>query len=300
MNMEIMKSVWRRIRKPSQKTLNGLPVKQPEPQWNYKPVVKRAAKLLPLVLALVCSNAFAELGETPAQMESGRPEFSTFNDDGTVSLGWTVRYPALGRRPLRHLGIFRDGVAVSEAFQFSDMHVMSRAECEIMLRPYAAFSRSAIEQMSDRNAVTFNLIGSDGGVFAYVMYNKTQRQLSICKLTPTQPNTTVATTNLVPATKPKNDCVVVATEIRDRMKDKSQWNGILAFKLAVDGNSAPVGHAVACWKYSTDGHVFVSDDDGTIETNTSSTNAADICNALSVSYSATYKHRVLLDGHFLQ
>jgi hypothetical protein len=59
--LEKIKAVWRRIRRPSRKTLSGLPVMQPEPQWNYKPRGKRNGILMPLLLLVAAVSVRADI-----------------------------------------------------------------------------------------------------------------------------------------------------------------------------------------------------------------------------------------------
>jgi hypothetical protein len=318
MNITVIQTLWRCIKRPSQKTLAKLPFVKPDPQWDYKPARKQRHGLsMTLILLVAASTAFGMIGETPQQMESSRPTVVEKTQDGDV-LGWTVYYPSLGRRPLIHEGIFAYGVAVAEQYFWPDHRPMSWQEIEVFLRPYRAFKRSPVEIMNNGMAHTFGLLFNNGNPFAIVLYDKSDHSLSIwqsslfandqpppvkqAQVAPTpvyQPEPTAVSVATPTPAPTRKDCMVVATELLHRVKDGSCWSNILTFHLLVDGQRLPAGHAMVLWKVTPEGRVYAADADGTVELNTSSTELVDVLNDLSKYHSAKYSKQIWLDGNYV-
>ena len=242
-----------------------------------------------MALAMITASVFGAIGESPRDMESGTPEYTYYNDDtGETSLGWSVVYRAFGARSIRHLGVFKDGAAVAEAFQFWDKHQMTRRECEVLLRPYAQFKRS--RAYSYKDGVRFDLLMGDGAMFGYVVY--ANRQLNIYSAKAGRPlEQPFVLPNFKPEPEPdsglqpalKNDCMVTATENYHRLVTTSAWASILRFQVYVNGKHE-WGHAIAVWKIKGDSKILAVDSSGTFELRTTSTALEDVVNALQVAY----------------
>lgn len=256
-------------------------------------------RFLVMALAMITASvSFGELGETPKDMESGRPNYtSTDESRSAIVLGWQVHYPAFGNRSIHHLGWFRDGRAISESFMFVDKRQMTSRECEVLLRPYAWCTRSNVTRL-DNGMDFFQLLRNDGSLYADVRYDNRNHQLDIYARVITSPKSEP----VQPQKEKKRDCVLVATENLARLEPISAWTNVLAFKYRVNGQALPIGHAVAVWKISLDGKVLAIDDDGTYELDTASTDASDILRALAEKYAlqVANKYNVVLDGHFLK
>jgi hypothetical protein len=97
-----------------------------------------------------------------------------------------------------------------------------------------------------------------------------------------------------PSVAERRDCMIVATENLARLSKTACWSSIIAFQSAVEGELEEMGHAMAVWKITPDGPVFAIDADGTVQLRTTSTDAQDIMNALSVNYSVRSAVRCVL------
>jgi hypothetical protein len=100
-----------------------------------------------------------------------------------------------------------------------------------------------------------------------------------------------------PTPTPKRDCMVVATELYQRLVEANIWfSKILMFDVTENGKRI-TGHAVVVWKITPDGNVYAGDADGTLELDTNSEDAENILLALGLKYSHG-ESKVVLLGHF--
>jgi hypothetical protein len=84
---------------------------------------------------------------------------------------------------------------------------------------------------------------------------------------------TVASSTPTPApTVEKSDCLLVATENLHRLASTSYWSRILVYQQEINGQPT-FGHAVAVWKLSAQGKVYMIDSEGSIELPTQSEDA---------------------------
>ena len=289
------------------------PEREPGESWGDRAL--RGSQQQPQTTASVRAG----LGATPSQMEPGRPYAITPDIDGrTLSYMWLVRYPAFENKQLWHTGDFdkATGHAVSESFWFEDKHVMTPEEREILLRPYAAFNRRAASytrynaEVKDINEITgvpnveykrpehdehsnyetFDLVAYDGSPIAMVMYDKVGNYLLIQKPPPqSKPQ---------PTPEDENDCVIVATKHLNELGKSVPWKKMLMFVYIVDGKREALGHAVAVFKRSNDGNVWVNDKSGSDELATTSTDANEILRVLGEKYSSRLHKQVTLIGEF--
>jgi hypothetical protein len=270
------------------------------------------AILAVMALAMTTANAIGALGETPAQIESGRPYFAERTGDGDIELRWVVRYPKLGTKALTHQGIFRNGVAVAEGFWFNDQHPMTWQEIETFLKPYGAFKRSEVFIVENGWVHTFYLTYSDGSEYALVAYDKGGQSLTIWLssvlnrskrspiIEPTPPPRVAPqpTPPLPQQEEDKNDCMVVATEMLNRVRSNSVWSKIVAFSITANSQRQPLGHAMTVWKPTWDGRVFAYDKNGTCELKTGGTDLSVVLTNIANSYAAKYHESYTLAGHY--
>ena len=73
---------------------------------------------------------------------------------------------------------------------------------------------------------------------------------------------------------------------------------MLKFVYIVDGKREALGHAVAVFKGSNDGNVWVNDKSGSDELATTSTDANEILRVLGEKYSSRFHKQVTLIGEF--
>jgi hypothetical protein len=265
--------------------------------------------LIVTALVMLTASVKAEIGETPKQMESGRPDFVSRLYEYDV-VDWVVYYPKFGKKPLTHTGVFTGGVAVAESFCFNDHHPMSEQEIAIFLKPYAAFRRGGELKSSDKDIKGFELIYPGGGSYAVVTYDKTEHMLSIWRtLVWDYVSSKVRTFDDEPVRQTQQpqlpdrmknkDCAVVATENLHRLAPTAAWSNVLVFDYMINGVRQG-GHAVAVWKIAPESKVMVVDENGTLELDTTSTDANDILAALAAKYAATASGKVsiALEGHF--
>jgi hypothetical protein len=262
----------------------------------HGPRKQRWGILVPLLM-LVASHAFGSLGETPRQFEPRRAD-EVSQHGGGVTMIWRGK-------TVTHAGFFYHGYAIVESFWFNDHRVVTKRDWERFIAPYYRFRPGRDTVIGDDGKSWFPIVRPDGTRFGVVMYNERLNWLSIwradtwdyfAKASGYTPRTQVEPQR---ATQPeKNDCMIVATENLHRLADASVWSNIVMFKYIVNGVPPRLGHAVAVWKITDDGKVFATDDDGTFELNTTSTDVLDILNALAVKYSTATRQRVFIDGHF--
>jgi hypothetical protein len=255
---------------------------------------------------LTASVARAELGETPAQFESGKPyniEVYTDEDFGTGPLIiWRGK-------TLTHVGHFVNNVCVSEVFYFNDHRRMTQKDCDRFLAPYYAkwsFDLKVRDsQNHDHGTFTDRRTGQE---IAYMLYDHKQNNLFIEFSRPSQSKRRMRTAEefldapdnslTVPVQEDKNDCMVVATENLHRLAAAAPWSNILMYSITVNGQLQPLGHAVAVWKITLDGNVFVVDSSGTFEVFTTSTDANDILAEMAKRFSRRYGGTFVLKGYF--
>jgi hypothetical protein len=163
-------------RKPAMKTKRGIrqPVKQPQPQWNYKPLPKRHSILMPLVLLVAASTAFGELGDTQAVMYPRlKPQSVMEMPDDTTRVLWSGK-------TVRHCVRFRKGKSIYESIQFTDERQMSGKDIIRFLKPYA-------DKKLELNRVEYGatwqfawaLTAADGSRYGIVTYNPAGAMLTV-------------------------------------------------------------------------------------------------------------------------
>jgi hypothetical protein len=96
----------------------------------------------------------------------------------------------------------------------------------------------------------------------------------------------------------ENDCVIVATKHLNELGNSVPWKKMLMFVYIVDGKRELLGHAVAVFKRSEDGNVWVNDKSGSDELATTSTDANEILRVLGEKYSERFHKQVTLIGGF--
>ena len=199
------------------------------------------------VLAIACASSLkAELGETPAQFETGQPiEVHHFQGNITTMI-WAGKTVA-------HSGVF-DGSnrCVAESFWFIDSRQMARADFEKFLAPYS--DMSVLNKSRDEKG-TYRFLGKNGQVLAVAAYFHEDNTLSVMTLPiwdsafgkaakdQDAPQPAVAQ----PSSSTPNDCLVVATEVYGRLKTSAHWARIIAFRWSVNGEET-VGHAVVLYQ----------------------------------------------------
>ena len=96
----------------------------------------------------------------------------------------------------------------------------------------------------------------------------------------------------------ENDCVIIATKHLHELGDSVSWKQMLTFVYIVDGKREALGHAVAVFKRSNDGNVWVNDKNGSDQIATTSTDANEILRVLGEKYSERSHKQVRLIGGF--
>jgi hypothetical protein len=254
-------------------------------------------KIAVMALAmLTASVTFGAIGETPQQIESRRAdEVSQQEVAGrpAVNMSW------YGKR-LNHGGVFVDNVAVIETFWYTDRHPMTSAEIERLLKPYAAFARSDVEISEDKTVHAFDLIDpSNNETFAVVFYEKQTNVLAVAfpQVFSTVAQREQAFDEPSQHTNPNRDCMLVATENLARLAGKSYWSNIILFQTTVNGEVTN-SHAMACWKISADGKVYLIDNGGTIELQTTSTEIQSVLTEMTLAFTTREGRPVVVTGHF--
>jgi hypothetical protein len=274
-HIEVIKSAWRRMKRPSRKTLIGLTVNQPKPHaWDYKPTPIRRWRPFPiLLLALsltISSNAFAALGETPRQFEARKPDAVEQMHGGTF-MKW------VGPK-LTHTGWFgSDGKAQVETFWFNDHHWITGPELSTFMKPYdkAGIKHGEWSEFSDGMGRAMPLYVKDGRIGAILSYSYEDNSATIwlAKIFYAA-NQNSSTQSAAPSASaqatPVQDCAVVATELYARLKPSAYWARIFFFQYTrPDGFKS--GHAVVVWKVDANTQVLVGDRGGTYAIDTSFT-----------------------------
>jgi hypothetical protein len=296
MNIEVMKAVWRRIRRPSRKTLKGLPVLQPQPQWDYKPAHKRhGLPLALLVLVAAASTAFGMLGETAFQMYPHLQPSAVKQQDDGVYVAWVGKTVA-------HAATFVREASVVEDFGFVDRHTMTANDIARFLKPYynLGMTLHLVQKLSGSDLL--ELRRRDGSVGAVVTYVYDGNVLSVWTVAYWQYKTALPAPTQTPQAvvmpapqRNENDCMITATELLHRLASASAWSNIVMFQLSVNG-VRQFGHGMAVWKIAGNSKVLVADASGTFELETTSTALADITNALQKRFSRAYGQPVTLSG----
>jgi hypothetical protein len=167
MNIQVLKAVWRRIRRPSQKTLKGLPVVQPQPQWNYKARSKKHGILMPLLL-LVAATAWGAIGETVDQFESGKPTSITVNGN-LFEATWAGK-------TITHVGAFERGRCEIEVIYYTDHRAMTFSDFAKFLKPYESYPQ---EVGTNERGMIVNIYQRSGMPYAMGFYSFEDHTLSV-------------------------------------------------------------------------------------------------------------------------
>jgi hypothetical protein len=291
--VEKMKAVWRRIRRPSRKTLNGLPVVTPQsqPSWDYKPVLRHNRnRIMPLLIALVMftasvASSFAMIGETPQQFEPREPDEVT-QLDGVYQDGVYMEW--FGKR-YRHAGWFYNGHAMTDSFQRSDGRPLTADDFNRFLKAYSSWTFGQYQRTTDKDyALAYQNGRVVGAMFlhksTYILEFVNAFALARMEQSVNQQTRSVPFPDPTPRVAPQdeNTCMIVATAHYHDVKDKSPWANIVRFQIYINGQRQ-WGHAMTVWKITSDGKVQVNDESGTFELNTTSTALEDVTNALSMS-----------------
>jgi hypothetical protein len=96
----------------------------------------------------------------------------------------------------------------------------------------------------------------------------------------------------------ENECVIIATKHLHELGDSVPWKQMLTFVYIVDGKREALGHAVAVFKRSDDGNVWVNDKSGSEKIATTSKDAKDILRVLGEKYSEQNHKQITLVGGF--
>jgi len=232
------------------------------------------------VLAIACAGSLkAELGETPAQFETGQPtEVKHFQGNITAMI-WAGK-------SVTHFGVF-DGSnrCVSETFWFADGRQMVLADFERFLAPYS--DMSVLNKSRDERGI-YQFLGKNGKVIAVAAYFHEDNRLSVMTL-PFWNSTLGKTTKdqdapqpvvAQPSSSTPNDCLVVATEVYGRLRTSAHWARIIAFRLN-DGKET-VGHAVVLYQPTPTSNVWLYDKTigGSKDIGTQSHDLAEIVNSI--------------------
>jgi hypothetical protein len=67
--------------------------------------------------------------------------------------------------------------------------------------------------------------------------------------------------------RPPNDCTIIAAQAYAKLKPATYWCQVIGVVLTAAGDK-PLSHAMVFYKYQTDGNVFVYDERGGIELDT--------------------------------
>jgi hypothetical protein len=102
----------------------------------------------------------------------------------------------------------------------------------------------------------------------------------------------------LPQQEDENDCVIVATKHLNELGNSVPWKQMLMFVYIVDGKREAIGHAVAVFKRSNDGNVWVNDKSGSDQIATTSTDANEILRVLGEKYSSRFHKQITLIGQF--
>jgi hypothetical protein len=278
-------------------------------EWLSKPAPARRWRPFPIIalfsaLTLFCCKAHAELGETPEQMASGKPIRVESIAGGTMmTWKWRDTYQQ---------GFFVNGHAVMEAFWFGDGHKMKDAESTQFLKPYNGYKHGKWQITKEFSyAALMNPI--TGKTMAMMKYDFANETLSVWEielfknlfLEPVQPEYAAPAATPYPKAQPvttpapdKNDCMVVATEIFNRVRANSAWAKIIGFGITANGKVQPIGHAMAVWKLTAEGRVYAADQSGTFELHTISTELDDVLKAIAEAFHNKYGEQYTLAGHF--
>jgi hypothetical protein len=122
-------------------------------------------------LTLFCCKAHAELGETPLQMEPGKPTRIEQQYGGFV-VWWEGKN-------VGHSGLFIGNRAVIETFWFVDGHMMTAVEVARFLKPYYDANLILTQISHSDYGDLLQLTTSTGGVYALVIYEYERQQLSV-------------------------------------------------------------------------------------------------------------------------
>jgi hypothetical protein len=231
------------------------------------------------------------IGETPEQFEHGKPtHVKPLNDVGVIMMIWEGKTVA-------HIGAFENGKASMESFVYRDTHKMNGTEISKFLQPYAIYRHTDWDNSVEGLSFAA-ILDKQGKAMFMAVYESSGNILSVWR-----PDRFM---EAFPEIKSKQsddrkDCLIVASELNDRMKKTSTWwNQIIIYDVFVDGIKERQGHAVAGWKYSPDGHVYIGDITGSAELETSSEDIDVIMATLSASQSAKSGKHITLKGHFAQ
>jgi hypothetical protein len=244
--------------------------------------LSQVKKLIMIIaLSAAASTLHAAIGETPAQFELSQPTLVKDLGGGELLLTWRSKQ-------LMHAGIFMKDTqgwfAVYESFYFNDYRPFTDRELtQFMVVAYPNIRWSApITSNGQQVSDGFN---KNGERFVTAEYGAIRDVANSLRIWVAPYYDHLANSGPAPAqqkvdsqTSQKRDCMIVATEVYARLRSSAVWSAIVAGTWDAGGS-----HAMALWKVAPSGHIFlyVSDENGTLELQTSSEKIEDIANAFN-------------------
>jgi hypothetical protein len=121
-------------------------------------------------LVLACKGA---IGETAAQFEPRKPDKVGYAGNNAVLLVWTGK-------TLTHSGVFMDGIAFIEGFEYRDNYRMSTADLDKLLKPYLEAGLHVGEVVKDEHYDDYAaLLEYTGTVRGFIRYAYATNSLGV-------------------------------------------------------------------------------------------------------------------------